>query len=80
VALEGETVLCDFGSGRLSQLDPVATAVWERCTGAASLHEIHHAVSAQLDLPLDHVHEHMVSCIVQWSHDGLVAQPDKAGR
>jgi Coenzyme PQQ synthesis protein D (PqqD) len=78
VTLEGETVLFDLATGRSYRLNAVGTAVWEQCTGTATLHQIHHSVSTRLVLPLDHVHAHMMACVMQWSHDGLLRTDGKS--
>jgi Coenzyme PQQ synthesis protein D (PqqD) len=80
VRLDGETVLLDLGTGRCFRLNPVGTAVWEHCTGTATLQQIHHAVSVQLVLPPDDLHEQMVAYVVQWSHDGLLHPSDLTRR
>lgn len=80
VGLEGETVLFDLISRRSFRLNPVRAAVWEHCTGTATLQQIHHALSARLELPHGDLHEELIACIVQWSHDGLLHQSDGTGR
>ncbi len=72
VTLDGETVLFDPATGRSYRLNALGAAVWEHCTGTASLHQIHHSVATRLAMPLEHVHAHMMACIMQWSHDGLL--------
>jgi coenzyme PQQ synthesis protein D (PqqD) len=72
VALEGETILFDLRTGRSYRLNPVGTAIWEQCTGTATLHEIDRAVCARLNLSLEQVHDDVVSFVAQWSHDGLL--------
>jgi hypothetical protein len=80
VVLDGETVLLDLVTGRSFRLNPVGTAVWEHCTGTATLQQIHHAISARLELPPGDLHEHMVACVVQRSHDGLLHPSDLTRR
>jgi Coenzyme PQQ synthesis protein D (PqqD) len=74
VALEGERVLFDLRTGRSYRLNAVGTAIWEQCTGTATLYEIHRAVCAQLNVSIERMHDDVVSCIAQWGHDGLLAQ------
>jgi hypothetical protein len=78
VVLDGETVLFDLVTGRSFRLDALAAAVWEHCTGTATLQQIHQTVSVRLKLPLVGAHEQMVARVVQWSHDGLLHQSDAA--
>ncbi len=80
VVLDGETVLLDLVTGRSFRLNPVGTAVWEHCTGTATLQQIHQAISARLELPPGDLHEQMVAYVVQWSHDGLLRQSHSARR
>ena len=79
-AFDGETVLFDLRTGRSYRLNSIGTAVWERCTGTATLHEIHRAVCASLSLPMEGLHEDVVTFVAQWSHDGLVSQAETAKR
>jgi hypothetical protein len=72
VTLDGETVLFDVATGRSYRLNALGTAVWELCTGNASLHVIHHSVATRLALPVEHAHAHVMACVLQWSHDGLL--------
>jgi coenzyme PQQ synthesis protein D (PqqD) len=74
VALEGETILFDLRTGRSYRLNYVGGAIWKQCTGTATLHEIHRAVCAQLNLSHERVHDDVVSFVAQWSHDGLLTQ------
>jgi hypothetical protein len=79
VVLGTETVLFDSARGRSVRLNAVGSVVWEHCTGTATLQQIHRAVSARLER-LDDLREQILACVVQWSHDGLLDQPDRAGR
>lgn|SRR5512146_240067 len=72
VALEGETVLFDLRTGRSYRLNRVGTAIWEQCSGTATLEEIHRSVCAHLNLSLERVHDHVLSFVAQWSHEGLL--------
>ena len=72
VALEGETVLFDLRTGRSYRLNRVGTAIWEQCSGTATLEEIHRSVCAHLNLSLERVHDDVVSFVAQWSHEGLL--------
>jgi hypothetical protein len=54
--------------------------VWEHCTGTATLEQIHHTISARLEGHVGDLREQMIACVVQWSHDGLLHQPDGARR
>lgn len=74
VTLGGETVLLDLRTGRSYRLNAVGTAIWEQCTGSATLQEIHRAVSARLQVSIEQVHDEVMSFIAQWSHDGLLIQ------
>jgi len=76
VALGGETVLLDLRTGRSYRLNVLGTAVWEQCTGAATLQDIHRAVNARLHMSIEQVHDEVVSFITQWSHDGLLIQAE----
>ena len=76
VTLGGETVLLDLRTGRSYRLNAVGTAIWEQCTGSATLQEIHRAVSARLQISIEHVHDGVMSFIAQWSHDGLLIQAE----
>ncbi len=78
VALEGETVLFDLRTGRSYRLNSTGTAIWELCTGTATLHEIHRALCARLNLSVERGHDDVVAFVVQWSHDGLLAQTMQA--
>jgi len=78
VALGGETILLDLRTGRSYRLNVVGTAIWEQCTGAATLQEIHRAVSVRLQMSIEQVHERVMSFIAQWSHDGLLIQDEIA--
>lgn len=78
VALEGETVLFDLRTGRSYRLNSLGTAIWEQCTGMATLHEIHRAVCAQLNVSIERMHEDVVTSIAQWSHEGLLVQAGTA--
>jgi PqqD family protein of HPr-rel-A system len=46
VELDGETVLYDESSGRLHLLDSVATVVWSRLDGAATVDDLTRDLSA----------------------------------
>jgi Coenzyme PQQ synthesis protein D (PqqD) len=76
VAVGGETVLLDLRTGRSYRLNVVGTAIWEQCTGSATLQEIHRGVSVRLEMSVEQVHEGVVSFIAQWSHDGLLIQAE----
>jgi hypothetical protein len=80
VVLEGETVLLDLVTGQSFRLNAVGTAVWEHCTGTATLEQIHHTISARLEGHVGDLREQMIACVVQWSHDGLLHEPDGTGR
>jgi len=76
VVLDGETVLFDLRTGRSYRLNATETAIWEQCTGSATLHEIHRAVSAKSQVPIERGHDNVVSFVAQWSHDGLLIQAE----
>ncbi|WP_455388805.1 PqqD family protein [Petrachloros mirabilis] len=78
VELGGETVLWDLRTGRSYRLNAVGTAIWEQCTGSATLQEIHRAVSVRLQMSIEQVHERVMLFIAQWSHDGLLIQDEIA--
>lgn len=80
VVLEGETVLLDLVTGQSFRLNAVGTALWEHCTGTATLEQIHHVVSARLESHVGDLREQMIACVVQWSHDGLLHRSDGPGR
>jgi hypothetical protein len=80
VVLAGETVLLDLVTGQSFRLNAVGTAVWEHCTGMATLEQIHHTISARLEGHVGDLREQMIACVVQWSHDGLLHEPDGTGR
>jgi coenzyme PQQ synthesis protein D (PqqD) len=73
VLLEGETILFDLRTGRSYRLNRIGTAIWEQCSGTATLQEIDRSVCAHLNLSLERVHDDVLSFIAQWSHDGLLA-------
>lgn len=76
VALEGETVLFDLRTGRSYRLNYLGTAIWEQCTGTATLHEIHQTLCAKSNVSIERVHDDVVSFVAQWSHDGLLTQAE----
>ena len=76
VVLGEETVLLDLRTGRSYRLNAVGTAIWEQCTGAATLQEIHRAVNVRLQMSIEQVHDQVVTFITQWSHDGLLIQAE----
>lgn len=78
VDVEREMVLFDLRSGRSYRLDSVGAAVWRHCTGAATIQEIHHAVCAELGLSIERAQDGVLSCMAQWSHDGLLTQAEPA--
>jgi Coenzyme PQQ synthesis protein D (PqqD) len=78
VALDGETVLFDLRTGRSYRLNAAETAIWEQCTGSATLHQIHRAVSAKLQVTIERGHDDVISFIAQCSHDGLLTQAETA--
>jgi len=73
VPMDGEMILFDLRTGRLHRLNSLGTAIWEQCTGSATLHEIHRAVCAQTGLSTDRAHDGVLSFISQWSHEGLLS-------
>lgn len=70
--LDGETVLLDFSSGRYYTLNRVGSALWERCTGNESLHDIHTALCARYDAPPERIADDLLALVAQLGHEGLL--------
>ncbi|MDF0644699.1 MAG: PqqD family protein [Nitrospira sp.] len=70
--LDGETVLLDFTSGRYYTLNRVGSAVWERCTGNESLHDIHTALCARYNASPERIADDLLALVTQLGHEGLL--------
>lgn len=79
VVINSETVLFDLRTGQCHRLNVKETAIWEACTGSATLHDIVQTVSSRLDVPVELMHERVMVSIAQWSHDGLLVQAEPHG-
>ncbi|MCC6140665.1 MAG: PqqD family protein [Nitrospira sp.] len=70
--LDGETVLLDLGSGRYYTLNRVGTAIWDACTGTASLQAIHTALCGRFDAPPERIADDLFALVTHLSHEGLL--------
>lgn len=70
--LDGETVLLDLSSGRYYTLNRVGTAIWERCTGSQSLHDIHAILCAQYDASSERIADDLLALVRHLGHERLL--------
>jgi hypothetical protein len=72
VELDGESVLYDETSGALHQLDVVATVVWNRLDGSATLDDLAVELSAMFAADASRVRGDLVAFARQLGHQHLL--------
>lgn len=70
--LDGETVLLDLSTGRYYTLNRVGSAIWDACTGTASLQTIHTALCARFDAPPERIADDLFALVTHLSREGLL--------
>jgi hypothetical protein len=70
--LDGETVLLDLNTGRYYTLNRIGTAIWERCTGAQSLQQIHTALCERFEAPAERIADDLLALVTKLGHEGLL--------
>ncbi len=70
--LDGETVLLDLATGRYYTLNRVGTAIWERCTGSASLKDIHATLCSKFEASAERIADDLFALVTQLGHEGLL--------
>jgi PqqD family protein of HPr-rel-A system len=72
VELDGETVLFDERSGRMHLLDAVATVVWQRLDGSATLDSLARDLSAAFGAGEDRVRADVTAFLRQLERERLL--------
>jgi PqqD family protein of HPr-rel-A system len=72
--IEGEVVVLDQEAGKVHQLNPTASRIWECCDGSASIADIAARVAEEFDVPAGTAHEDVVSALAEFERLGLLAK------
>ena len=72
VELDGEAVLFDESSGSLHLLDPVATVIWSRLDGSATLEELATELSTTFAADRSRVRDDLISFVRELDRQHLL--------
>ncbi|MFO0777884.1 MAG: PqqD family protein [Nitrospira sp.] len=72
--MDGETVLLDLSTGRYYTLNRLGSLIWELCTGAQTISDIHTAICDRFDVVPERALDDLVTLVNQLTQEGLLQQ------
>jgi hypothetical protein len=72
--MDGETVLLDLSTGRYYTLNQLGSLIWELCTGAQTISDIHTVLCDRFDVAPERALDDLVTLVNQLTQEGLLQQ------